>query len=222
MMQKKWFMSLLKYEIEQLNRYISKEELYQLWENTKEKYPKLKKFEFELEFDFDGILKEFGKNSKYFWLLQAGIDLYPFDTSEVPKSRVIIESIEDFNNKFNIEIEELIIVDRYINTIRHFNILEKISEKFNNPKIKIITTRINKFQEKKKIDEIIENNNISRIVKIKDELPHSRYWILNNDLFYKVGESLDSIRNTSFDKYTEDEISKFDNKCIELLNMEIK
>lgn len=217
---KEWFIYLLKDEIEQLNRYISKEELYQLWENTKEKYPKLKKF--DLEFDFEMILKEFGKSSKYYWLLQAGIDLYPFDNSVVPKNRVLIENIEDFKNKFHIDVEKLVIIDRYINTIRHFNILEEISKNLNNPKVTIITTRIFDFKDKKNIDKIISNNNINRIIKTKDELPHSRYWVLNNDLFYKVGESLDSIKNTSFDKYNEDEISKFDNKCIELLNREMK
>ncbi len=217
---KEWFIFLLKSEIEQLNRYISKEELQQLWNNTKEKYPKFNKF--ELGFDFENILKEFGKSSKYYWLLQAGIDLYPFDISISSKSRVIIENIEDFKYKFGIKIQELIIVDRYINTIRHFKVLEEVVRNLNYPKITIITTKIYNSNDKQEIDEIISSNNITRIIKEKYELPHSRYWVFNDDVFYKVGESLDSIQNTSFDKYSQDEIQKFDNKCIELLNREIR
>ncbi len=216
---KEWFIYLLKSEIEQLNRYISKEELQQLWNNTKEKYPKFNKF--ELGFDFENILKEFGKSSKYYWLLQAGIDLYPFDISISSKSRVIIENIEDFQDKFYIDIKELIIVDRYINRIRHFKILEKVVRNLNYPKITIITTKIYNSNDKQKIDKIMSNYNITRIIKEKYELPHSRYWVFNDDVFYKVGESLDSIQNTSFDKYTKDEIQKFDKKFVELLDREI-
>ncbi len=215
---KEWFMYLLKSEIEQLNRYISKEELQQLWNNTKEKYPKFNKF--ELGFDFENILKEFGKSSKYYWLLQAGIDLYPFDIGISSKSRVIIENIEDFQDKFHIDIKELIIVDRYINTIRHFKILEEVVRNLNYPKITIITTKIYNSNDEQEIDEIMSNYNITRIIKEKYELPHSRYWVFNDDVFYKVGESLDSIQNTSFDKYTKEEIQKFDNEFVELLDEE--
>lgn len=210
----KWFTVLLKLDIENKNRYISKDELKQLWLNLKDKKPKFKKF--DLEFNFERILKEFGKDSKYYWLLQAGIDLYPFDNSLAPKSRIIIENINDFEYKFKIDVKTLIIMDIYINTERHFLILEKILKFLSNPEIQIFTTKLFYPREKEKIDKIISNNNIKRIIKSKDEIEHSRYWILNNDIYYKAGKSLDGIHKTAFDLYDLKDIERIAPKVIKL------
>ncbi len=212
---KEWFIYLLKDEIEQLNRYISKEELYELWENTKEKYPNFKKF--ELKFDFELILKEFGKSSKYYWLLQAGIDLYPFDTCVIPKERILIEKMEDFSNKFQLDVKELIIMDTYLNTKRHFLILDAILKNFDNPNVTIFTTGNHFNDETKEIDDYIRQNNIKRVIKNRKEIEHDRYWVVNNNLIYKTGKSLDGISNTSFDLYELDSIEKIAPKVISLL-----
>jgi putative sterol carrier protein len=212
---KEWFIYLLKDEIEQLNRYISKEELYQLWENTKEKYHKFKKF--DLEFDFEMILKKFGKSSKYYWLLQAGIELYPFDTNIVPKERVIIESIEDYKSKFNINIKELTVMDRYLNSKRNLAIFENILKNFDNPNVTIFTTEDHYKKESDEIENFIDRHNIKKIIKEKNEIEHTRHWIVNNSLIYRTGESTDGIHNTSFDLFELDDIKKIAPRVIKLL-----
>ena len=229
----KWFINLLKDEIEQLNRCISKEELHQLWEDLKEKYPKFQKF--NLMFDFKMILKEFGKNSKYYWLLKAGIDLYPFDSSLSPKSRVIIEATEDvdleedFFNKFQIGYpQELTIVDRWIVNIAQYKGLEKIIEALGNPKITIITQKVKDKKNNRLIDKIIERHSINIIEKPKSEIVHPRYWIFDNEHIYQTNESLDfltieneqtNVKYTTFVQYEKDDI---DPKLLKLLTMEMK
>lgn len=226
----KWFISLLKDEIEQLNRYISKEELQQLWENLKEKYPKFQKF--ELEFDFERILKEFGKSSKYYWLLKAGIDLYPFDSSLSPKSKVVIEAKEDadleedFFSKFHLSYpEELIIVDRWIVNLAQFKGLEKILEALGNPKITIVTQQVQDKKNNQIIAKIIERNNIKIIEKSKSNIVHQRYWIFDNEHIYQTSESLDFIHIAEEQinmKYTTFVQYKNDNLDPKLLSMEMQ
>ena len=215
----KWFLALLKIAIKNKNRYISKDELKQLWLNLKDKKPKFKKF--DLEFDFEMILNEFGKSSKYYWLLQAGIDLYPFNNSLAPKSRVAIEKIEDFKYKFEIDVEELIIMDIFINTKRHFLILEKILKLLDSSIVKIFTTKNYFKHESEDINNIIRANKITRIIKDKRELDHDRYWIINSNKIYKTGKSLDGIQQTSFDLYDKDTISKTAPVVINLLEEKI-
>ncbi len=216
---KEWFIYILKDEIEQLNRYISKSELNELWENIKEKYSIFKRF--DLEFDFELILKEFGKSSKYYWLLQAGIDLYPFDTNIVPKERVIIESIEDYKNKFKIDIKELTVMDRHLNSKRNLSIFENILNNLDNPSVTIITTKDHYKNESDEIEDFIDKHNIKRLIKEKNEIEHTRHWIVNNSLIYRTGESTDGIHNTSFDLFELEDIKKIAPRVIKLLE-EIK
>ncbi len=212
---KEWFIYILKDEIEQLNRYISKSELNELWENIKEKYSIFKRF--DLEFDFELILKEFGRSSKYYWLLQTGIDLYPFDTNIVPTERVIMESIEDYKSKFKIDIKELTVMDRYLNSKRNLSIFGNILNNLNNPSVTIFTTKDYSKNESDEIKNIIDKHNIKRIIKEKNEIEHTRHWIINNSLIYRTGESLDGIHNTSFDLYEKKTIEKIAPGVIKLL-----
>lgn len=216
---KEWFIYLLKVEIEQLNKYISKTELQELWEDIKERNSIFKKF--ELEFDFELILKEFGKSSKYYWLLQAGIDLYPFDTNIVAKERVIIESIEDYKSKFKIDIKELTVMDRYLNSKRNLSIFENILNNLDNPSVTIFTTKDHYNNESDEIEDFMDKYNIKRLIKEKNEIEHTRHWIVNNNLIYRTGESTDGIHNTSFDLFELEDIKKIAPKVIKLLE-EIK
>ncbi|NVJ53923.1 MAG: hypothetical protein HWD90_09500 [Campylobacteraceae bacterium] len=216
---KEWFIYLLKDEIKQLNKYISKSELQELWEDIKERNPVFKKF--ELEFDFERILKEFGRSSKYYWLLQAGIDLYPFDANIVPKERVIIESIEDYKSKFKIPFEELIIMDRYLNSKRNLSTLIKILNNLDNPSVTIFTTKDYYKKELNEIKKLIDKQKIKRIIKEKNEIEHTRHWIVNNSLIYRTGESTDGLHNTSFDLFEREDIEKIAPRVIKLLE-EIK
>ncbi len=226
-----WLLYLLKREIEQKERYISKDELHSLWLNLLDTKPQLDNF--DLKFDFEIVLNRFGKDSKYYWLLQSGIDLFPFDTGLTPKDRVIIDAknnidlISDFVKKFNIEMpKELTIVDRWIVDIKQFRGLEKVIQAFGNPKVTIVTQdiRTNLNQNKKdEISDIIERNNIRRITKEKNEIVHSRYWIFDNLNHYKTNNSLDVIKvdgqnieikeQTTFDLYDKKDLE------IELTNM---
>jgi hypothetical protein len=226
----KWFLSLLKDKIEELNRYISKEELQQLWENLKDRYPKFQKF--DLIFNFEMILKEFGKSSKYYWLLQTGIDLYPFINSLSPKSRVIIESKkganlkEDFFSKFCLEYpKKLVIVDRWIVNLAQYRGLEKILETLGSPSATIVTQKVQDKKNGKLIEKIIENNNIKIIEKTKKDIVHQRYWIFDEKHIYQTSESLDfihiekdqvNVKYTTFEQYENDELDP------KLLSMEMR
>ena len=226
----KWFIALLKLDIENENRYISKDELKQLWLNLKDKKPKFKKF--DLEFNFERILKEFGKGSKYYWLLQAGIDLYPFDNSLVPKSRVIIEAQKDidldkdFFQKFHLEYpSELIIVDRWIVNLEHYKGLEKIIEVFGQPEVKIITQKVKDKKNNQLIEKIKTRCGIEVIEKDIKDIVHQRYWIFNNEHIYQTSESLDFIKiagekiDISYTTFSQFEKKDLDPK---LLAMEMK
>jgi hypothetical protein len=231
----KWLLYIIKKEIEKLNRYISKDELHWIWNNILDEKPQLEIF--DLKFSFKEVLKKFGQGSKYYWLLQSGIDLYPFDTSLASKSRVTIgakNSINldiDFVKEFNISLpKELIIVDRWIINFKHYNGLEKIINAFGNPKVTIITQEIdNKLSRRKKdqIEDIIENNNIKRVIKQKNEIVHSRYWIFDNQKFYKTNNSLDVLKideenismkeQTTFDLYEQEDLEPELTKLLEEL-----
>jgi hypothetical protein len=229
---KEWLIYLLKNEIEKLNRYISKEELHQLWENTKEKYPKLKIF--DIEFNFDTILNEFGRESKYYWLLQASIDLYPFNIKMIAKKEVVIQEQKnidldsDFFDKFNMPCPlELIIVDRWIVNLAQYQGLDKIIDTFNNPKVTIFTQNVQDKKNNTLINKIIKKHNIKIIEKTKKEIVHQRYWIFDNNYIYQTTESLDfitikdniiDIKYITFKQFEEKDL---DTKLLELVNMEI-
>jgi hypothetical protein len=195
---KEWAISLLKDEIENKNRYISKEELKQLWNNLLDRKGKLRIF--DLEFDYETILNKFGRDSKYFWLLQAGVDLFPFDRKKVVRDKVIIEANsnlnleKDFFQEFNIKPpQSLIIVDRWIVNLQQFKGLEKVIEAFGNPETTIITQKVLDSQNNKLIEKIVERNRIRKLEKSKNEIVHQRYWIID-DKFYQTSESLDFLK----------------------------
>ena len=227
---KEWLLYLLKREIEKKERYISKDELHALWLDILDTKAQLDSF--DLKFDFQTILDKFGKDSKYYWLLQVGIDLYPFDTGLTPNARVIINNKTDidlereFVDKFNMgKPKELIIVDRWIVNVKQFRGLEKVINAFGNPKVTIITQEVKDRDENNKVEiqKIIERNNINRVLKEKNEIVHSRYWIFDKHKFYKTNNSLDVLKvedkiitikeQTTFDLYNENDLE------VELMNV---
>ncbi len=226
---KEWFLYLLKNEIENKNRYISKDELKTIWNNLIDKKTKFKKF--DLKFDFQMILNEFGKESKYYWLLQAGVDLYPFDNALSPKDRIIIESkknVDLYNDlflKFNIDKPKtLCIVDRWIVNLEQYQALEEIIKVFDTSEVTIITQEVQNKKNLKEIEDIIKRNNIKRIIKSKKEIVHPRYWIIDKNI-YLTTESLDFIKinnneiNTEYTSFELYDIKDLDPK---LLTMEIE
>lgn len=225
---KLWFSHLLKNGIEKKNRYISKEELQSLWSNLMDNKPLFQKF--ALVFDYELILKEFGKDSKYYWLLQAGIDLYPFANKLHLKSRVVIHDeanidleaslFEWFNNP---QPKKLIIVDRWIVNLKQYKALEKIIEALGCPDTTIVTQEIQEKRNQKEIDGIVSRCSIKKIIKAKKDIVHQRYWIIDNE-YYQTSESLDFLtieKDSIRTKYTTFEL--YDKKDLDptLLQMEI-
>lgn len=216
---KLWFVYLLKSEIEKKNRYISEYELQSLWSNLLSNKPKFQKF--DLVFNFDLILKEFGKDSRYYWLLRASTDLYPFSNKLLPKSRVVIQGEEGIDlqktlfKQFNIkQPQKLIIVDRWIVNLKQFEALEKVIEAFGRPNTTIITQEIKEKRNERSIDDIIQRNGIHRIVKDKRDIVHQRYWKIDDE-YYQTSESLDFItienggirtKYTTFELYDEKDL----------------
>ena len=175
------------------------------------------------------ILKEFTKESKYYWLLEASNDLFPFDDVITPKERIVIYEEHNINlketiiDKFYKEgIKELIIIDRWIVTLVQFQALEKIIEAFGNPTTTIITQEVREKQNNRLIEKIIERNNITKIEKVKKDIVHQRYWKID-DNFYQTSESLDFLsiekdksihcRYITFDLYDREDL---DSKVLEL------
>ena len=209
----KWLMFFLKEEIKNLDRYIDKDELEQIFYNLLD----LDEYEvlswYGLRFDVEKILKFLEKeDKKLYFLIKTPIDVYPFEES-IGKKRIIIENLDDFR-KFR-KVESLIIVDRYVNTIRHFRKLEKILERLSFPEVILITQKVYRDSENKEIDEIIKKLGIKRVIKEKNEIPHSRWWIVN-DNFYKTSDSLEQ-ENTSFDLYDKDEAFKISKELKKIL-----
>lgn len=216
---KRWFVYLLKNEIEQKNRYISEYELQSLWSNLLNNKPIFQKF--NLVFNFDLILKEFGKDSKYYWLLRTSTDLYPYSNKLLPKRRVVIQGEEDIDlqntlfKQFNIkQPQKLIIVDRWIVNLKQFEGLEKVIEAFGRPDTTIITQEVKEKERERSIDNIIQRNSIHRLVKDKRDIVHQRYWKIDDE-YYQTSESLDfittengSIRTkyTTFELYDEKDL----------------
>ncbi len=198
----KWLMFFLKEEIKNLDRYIDKDELEQIFYNLLDEYEVLSWY--GLKFDVEKILKVLEKeDKKLYFLIKTPLDVYPFEESR-GKKRIIVEDLDDFR-KFR-KVESLIIVDRYVNAIRHFRKLEKILERLSFPEVILITQKVYRDSENKEIDEIIKKLGIKRVIKEKNEIPHSRWWIVN-DNFYKTSDSLEQ-ENTSFDLYDMDEAFK--------------
>lgn len=225
---KLWFLHILKTEIEVKNRYISKEELQSLWSNLMDKKPRFQIF--NLIFDFNLILQGFGKDSKYYWLLQATIHLYPFANKLHPKNRVIIQDGENVDlknhlfNAFNIKKpQKLVIVDRWIVNLKQYEALEKIIEAFGFPETTIVTQEVKERKNESKINDIIQRIKIKKLVKAKKDIVHQRYWIID-DNYYQTSESLDFItleNDNVRTKYTTFEL--YEHKDIDpaLLKMEI-
>jgi len=204
----KWFLYLLKDEIESLNRYITFDELEQIWENIYYKTPQINK-RFEIPFDFKSISSEYSKDSEFYWQLMAGKDLNPFikkekiDEEENQRIVIIIEEEKDvelkriFDSKLGFNnVNTLIIIDRYINTLYHFKSLKALLQDYDIKKnIILFSTKDYKTSqnEQKYIKEICDQFHIKRAVMEKNDIPHDRYWRLD-DLFFSVTKSIDFIQ----------------------------
>ncbi|MBI9109366.1 MAG: hypothetical protein JEZ04_21655 [Spirochaetales bacterium] len=199
-----WFLHLLKEEVQSCNRYFTYDEIEQLWCNLYHKTPQIHK-RFELPFDFSSISKEYSVDSELYWLLMTGKDLNPFvntksngyGRNETIEQDTDVELKYLFDRKLDFSnINYLLIIDRYVNTLRHFQSVEAMLSPYNG---RIETTIVSQeyykttAHEQNLIKEICEVNNIKRIIREKTAIPHDRYWILDKKIFYNFSKSVDFI-----------------------------
>lgn len=201
---KEWFLYLLKNKISSMDRYITAEETEQIWNNVYSKNDPINQ-RYEIPYDINEITNQYDKESDIFWFLMAGKDLNPFEipTQRKEKSITIDEQIncnlEDvFNNTIHLhKAKSLLIIDRYINTLRHFKSLKELLKPYKGQmEVKIITTDYYEAtnDEILEIEEICSSYRIDRIVRSKSNIPHDRFWIVDNKQYYTVSKSIDFIR----------------------------
>lgn len=100
-------------------------------------------------------------------------------------------------------------MDRHLNSKRNLSVIfENILNNLDNPSVTIITTKDHYKNESDEIEDFIDKHNIKRLIKEKNEIEHTRHWIVNNSLIYRTGESTDGIHNTSFDLFELEDIKK--------------
>lgn len=223
----KWFMHLLKKDLQSKSQFYTEDELEQRWNNLLYTFPQLIRYG-KLDYSYKQILQEFPRDSEMYWLLQAASDLNPFKSFEKPNkprsSKNIIfqessnASIVEVLNPLQLgEAASLIIIDRYINTKRHFEVLALLQSSFDNLDISITTMK--EFRQDKLdrtfITETLNQGNIQRTIKDKRDIPHDRYWKID-DVIFNVSKSLDfmkmnrdktcDIGHTIFTQLGEDEV----------------
>jgi hypothetical protein len=195
--QKKWFLHLLKDEIISHKQYVTIDDLEQIWNNLYYQTNQINRCG-DLPFNYEQIINEFNKNTEVYWLLQAGKDLNPFQSKYIKTNPVITIKAENnadleliFNHNLSLDnVNNLVIIDRYINTKRHFEALAILLAHYENLNIKIFSQASktdNAF-----IQQVCESYKVERVIKNKHEIPHDRHWILDEQI-YNVSKSIDFI-----------------------------
>jgi len=206
--QEKWFLHILKNKIVSENQYYTPDELEQKWDNLFYTTPQISRLGNVL-FNYEQILRHFDKKSEIYWLLQTGADLNPFTTTTNKKSNsndrpIIIREQNDV--KINDALESLsletatrlIIIDRYINSKRHFEALFDLKKTFRHLDISI--TSMNEYKSTSSDTQFIKEGcdkyQIDRNIASKQDIPHDRHWKIDNKI-YNVTKSLDFIKTTN-------------------------
>lgn len=200
--KEKWFIYLLKNKISKYNSYLSEDDLKQEWDNLFHTTPQIRQLG-TLPYDYDQILRVFDKKTEMHWLIQTTTDLNPFVSPEnsinnpnvCPIQEQKNANLSDVLNFLNLaNATNLIILDRYINTPRHFNALFAIKKNFPDLSITIVSTDFYNSNEKEE-DNILKECKmqlINIIIKTKNDIPHDRYWKVNEQI-YTVSKSIDFI-----------------------------
>jgi len=196
---KNWLLFILKNHIISKNEYLSQEDFEQERDNIFYNTPEFANFQnMELP-TIEETLRLSNPKDNFYWLLKTSQDLYPFPkfnktTNSIPESKNA-NLAKVFKDYFNTG-SKLTIIDRYINTKRHFDSLIKLQEAFDLD-ITIFTTDIydNKCSKKDKnsISKKIRKTNINRNILLKKQLPHDRYWKIDDNI-YSLSKSIDFIQ----------------------------
>lgn len=210
--QEKWFLHILKIKIVSENKYYTPDELEQKWDNLFYTTPQISRLG-EVPFNYEQILRHFDKKTEVYWLLQTGVDLNPFKTTsdrvfKKNMSTIIIQEEDEVHisaalEDLNLEsASHLTILDRYINTTRHFEVLFDMKNAFNNLDISITSMAEHKptSNDSLFISNGCKEHNIDRNISSRHDVPHDRHWKIDNKI-YIVSKSLDFMTKISNGHY---------------------
>ncbi len=203
--REKWFIHLLSNQMLSEKQYFAPEDIEQRWYNLFYTTPQINRLG-ELSYNYEQIKRVFDRTTEMYWFVQAGVDLNPFSNTLSIKSKKSSGKIT-INEQKNISIidaldelhlgqqSNLTIIDRYINTKRHFEVLFLLKSFYGNLDIKIISTSNYKTSQtdNKFIEDGCKTYSIERIIKSKKDIPHDRYWKMD-DTIYNVSKSIDFIK----------------------------
>ena len=132
---KEWFLHLLKDEVESSKRYFTYDETEQMWNNVWYKTTSIASH-YSYPFKFSDIRKHYTKEDDFYWFMNAGNDLNPYKI-KTDQTRVSITTLTEFVDKISlVGNTDVLIIDRYVNTLRHFRSLEALINQIDG-KIKI-------------------------------------------------------------------------------------
>lgn len=193
---KEWFLHLLKDEVESSKRYFTFDETEQIWSNLWCKTIPIAAH-YSYPFKFTDIKRHYTKEDEFYWFMNAGNDLNPYKT-KTKKTRVSITTLTDFVDKISlVENADVLIIDRYINTLRHFLSLEGLIGQIDGKCKVTLVTQEPYNQSPKEIDQIdslCRKYEVKVINKIKNEIPHDRLWRINRSWF-TLSKSIDFIKH---------------------------
>ena len=198
--QKKWFMALLYNQIRTQNKYILSDELEQIWNHLFYNTPQISRLG-EIMFNNKQIIKHYSKDDPFYWQLQTGNDLNPFHLeNNTPQQRKIIiekkinQDLTTVLNPLGLEkAQKLTIIDRYINTKRHFEIIFMLAAIYEHLEISIVSLENHQQSDKEFIDKGCATYSINRQIKRKQNIPHDRHWKMDGHIFL-VSKSIDFIK----------------------------
>lgn len=193
---KEWFLHLLKDEVESSKRYFTFDETEQIWNNLWHKTTGIADH-YSYPFKFSDISKHYTKEDELYWFINAGNDLNPYKT-KTKETRVSISTLTEFVDKISlVRNTDVLIIDRYVNTLRHFRSLEALINQIDGKcKITLVTQEPYKQSDKQieQIDILCKKYEVRVIKKRKNEIPHDRLWRING-LWFTLSKSIDFIKN---------------------------
>jgi hypothetical protein len=200
--QTQWFIHLLRNQIVADQQFLTVEDLEQKWDNLFHLTPQINR-QGKIPFDKNLILREFDHSNEMYWLLKTAEDLNPFPSQQLdfaPDTKIVIPEAEQQNIRdvfvpLNLhQSNELTIVDRYINTKRHFEVLFFLKENYENLSISVkcqpeyrVSSDDSRF-----IRTRCEDLSINREIHPVSDVPHDRVWKIDSN-YFNVSKSLDFI-----------------------------
>lgn len=214
-----------------INGYKSQADLRFDWEEILRDSPTLQRDEYKNQiepFDYEKLIERYPTNKEEYWLLQAATDLYPYkqtskdQTSKDLTNHICIPAkenaqINDILNEWRSlnSARRILIIDQYANTYHSIQTLDELFNKKSIPAEKItIVASANHDEEdvnrnrQKFISSFQSKHNVEFILKEKPQLPHDRYWILDEEAF-TVGISPNTIWVRKDNIHIKDQINIF-------------